>query len=153
MRNKIFVCKDFDRSIPVLLIDFNKEYISDDYVLQAEAIINNLKDSTTDILLSVGGEAIIELHTVEYNLLGDWFAEQELFIKNMKSSLNGSTIQLCGIFRELCLVEVAALLNKHGIKAIIIDNDDYSISATCSVDEGDTLENRINEVGCQLEYI
>ena len=53
------------------------------------------------------------------------------------------------------MVEVASLIIKSGynIKPVIIENDNYSISAIYSVAEGDTLENRIIECGHAFRYI
>lgn len=65
----------------------------------------------------------------------------------MKAKLKDNTqIQLIGDYRELCIVAAAKLLVETELKPIITDNAMYSISAIYSVQEGDTLESRINVV-------
>lgn len=39
------------------------------------------------------------------------------------------------------------------IEPIIVNNDKYSVSAIYSVQEGDTLENRLAECNCSAKYI
>ena len=39
------------------------------------------------------------------------------------------------------------------VEPIIVNNDKYSVSAIYSVQEGDTLENRLAECNCSAKYI
>ena len=89
-------------------------------------------------------------------LLPDWTQADGIpFLKALVALFpEGGSIQLCGLYRELCLVSVAHLILKHtNLEPIIVANDDYSISATYSVAEGETLAVRIAECGGILQEV
>lgn len=146
-RNEVQVSKLLDENIPVLIVDFDNFNLScaedKKEALKISRNLINIKDIYTT---SKDNSPITELHN--YKKLNDWtIGNGELFLSDLADSGVKEKIQLCGIYRELCIVEVASLIKKSAlnIEPIIIDNDDYSISAVCSVAEGDTLENRLLE--------
>lgn len=152
------VTEHFSSNLPVLLIDFNLLNLVDEEEFQAafnvwnHLVQNGLKQAIYQTCQT--DKALLE--TSAYPLLPDWTLEEgKPFLEALVARFpERSTIQLCGIYRELCMVSVAHLiLQQTTLDPIIIIDDNYSISATYSVAEGETLETRIIECGGILKEV
>lgn len=113
----IYLKKEIIPHIPILLVDFSEDQI--DGLPEAQIIIKTLKKSNNRIYTSQEGEPVFEGINLPY-----WFTN----IKEVSNTLP-KVIQICGLYRELCLYQLASFLVPEKIP-IIIDNDNYSIGAS-----------------------
>lgn len=157
-RNTIVVSKELRNDIPVILVDFDKVNLEfEDELTLALEVIKNLNSSYNGTIYHTCFDNNPIDEASHYQTLEYWGKNKGLDLIEDLAAMEciPKEVQLCGIYRELCIVEVASILKRSylPIEPIIIDNDDYTISATCSVSEGDTLENRINECGFSIQYL
>ena len=153
---EILVSETIDKSLPVVIVDFDYFNLVDvDDINWALSIVNNLKSAKNIYATSKDNNPIKEV--ASFKKLSDWSKDKgDLFLKDLSEEFpDGTAVQLCGVYRELCIVEVANLIKRSNlnIEPIIVNNDKYSISAIYSVQEGDTLENRLAECNCSAKYI
>ena len=153
---EILVSETIDKSLPVVIVDFDYFNLVDvDDINWALSIVDNLKSAKNIYTTSKDNNSIKEV--ASFKKLSDWSKDKgDLFLKDLSDEFpDGTAVQLCGIYRELCIVEVANLIKRSNlnIEPIIVNNDKYSISAIYSVQEGDTLENRLAECNCSAKYI
>lgn len=113
----IYLSKEIDLEIPILLVDFSKDEILG--VPEAQEVISNLEKLNTKIYTTQNGNPVYPGLNLPY-----WFSDFEEF-----SRLIPETIQICGLYKELCLYQLASFLIPKKTP-IIIDNDKYSISAS-----------------------
>lgn len=157
-QEKIFVSKNIKKDAPILIVDFDDVNLADpEDMAKAKGIVSNIKNlNPNKVFYTLSNDCVIS-DLSNCVKLGDWTENDGAeFINDLSSySLDGMELQICGMYRELCIVEVANMIKRSNlnIEPIIIDNDDYSISATYSVQEGDTLENRLAECNCYIENI
>lgn len=153
--NEILVSKRLDKSVPLLIVDFDSfNLASPSDKNDALRILNNLNGVVSIYTTSKDNNPITQLQY--HKKLHDWsVGGGESFLLDLGNAEVKSKIQICGIYRELCIVEVASIIKKSAldIEPIIIDNDDYSISAEYSVKFGDTLENRLLEHGLNIKLV
>lgn len=154
--SEVLISKTVDFNIPTIIIDFDLFNLEDiDYKKKANSIIENFK--YFDMVYTTSKDNMPLTRLKIYNKLTDWtINDGKCFLRDLADlSHRIKNIQLCGIFRELCIVEVARIIKASAlnIEPIIIDNDDYSISALYSVRSGDTLENRLSEEGLKPKHI
>lgn len=131
----ILLSEKIDPNIPILLVDFSEDEIQG--LPEAQVIISNLKKLKTKIYTTQDGDPVFQGKNLPY-----WFRNFEEF-----SKLIPDTIQICGLYKELCLFQLASFLVPHKIP-IIIDNDKYSIGAseeTIAETPWISFENRIKE--------
>ncbi len=117
----VYLSKKIIPCIPVLLVDFSEEEITC-CISQAQQVILNLAKLDTDIYVSQEGRSVFPGYSLPY-----WWLSGKLNPEFVK--LVPNIIQICGLYKELCLFQVAFLLKNDKIP-IIIDSADYTISAS-----------------------
>lgn len=113
----IYLSKKIDLEIPILLVDFSKDEILD--VPEAQDVISNLEELNTKIYTTQNGNPVYPGINLPY-----WFTDFDNFSKFLPE-----TIQICGLYKELCLYQLASFLASEKTP-IIIDNDKYSVGAS-----------------------
>lgn len=150
MINNIFVSKNICSHLPVLIIGLDYNAVNEWSLQRYINIVSNIQSLSNIKFISADDS----FYSYSFPKIRDWFNNLDGFIDDIKNILgNNRYLQLVGDYKELCIVSVAKLLKENGYEPIIIDNDLYSISAIASVEEGDTLENRIIEEGFSVEEI
>lgn len=147
------VISELKEEIPVLVVDLDDKSIraDEDIRQRAYSVANNIENINNEIYVTTacGSKSLLRSYQ---HCFPDWFSCREAFMESVKL-FSIDRIQLAGIYKELCIVEVAKILQENDIEVYILDNDLYSISAEASAMEGDDLENRLKEVGCKYRYI
>lgn len=119
----IYVSKQINLQLPVLLVDFSPEEIEG--IPEAQHVLANLaklKKQNVKIYTTQDGPPVFPGYNLPY-----WFNAGKLNAEF--SELVPDVIQICGLYKELCLFQLASLLQNKKTP-IIIDNDDYTIGAT-----------------------
>lgn len=149
----VHVISELKEEIPILVVDLDDKSIRDDKSIQERAylVANNIENINNKIYVTSSCGSTSLVHSYKH-CFPDWFSCTEVFLESLRL-FSIDRIQLAGIYKELCIVEVAKILQENDIEVYILDNDLYSISAEASVVEGDDLENRLKEVGCKYRYV
>lgn len=158
LHNEILISNEIDKNIPIIVIGLEDYYIGD------EDCQNSINDICKN-LISLDSSSIYVSHSSEYPMLEEmsnfyylpnWHeGNSKEFIEIISTQFENQSIQLVGIYRELCLTQAASIIkgNIPNIEPIIINNDSYSVSATYSVMHGDTIDRMLVEKNFLPRYI
>jgi hypothetical protein len=131
---QILLSYEVNPKIPVLLVDLSDEDIweKDETYSHAMTITMNLarlqESNQLKIYTTHSGKDLPFVNILDHQKLPFWFSKGRLnpdFLQNIRET----KIQLCGLYRELCLFQLAALLLKADKTPIVIDSDHYSVPA------------------------
>ena len=161
LKKEVSVTSKIDFNLPILVIGFeeNEEIELDlDERRHMNKIANNInthfnKDSIY-IPYSDSNTIIPELNGGIF--LPDWFKnDSKEFIAELSSKNIGDKIQIVGMHRELCVTQAATIIKKNipNLEPIIIEHDNYTISAIYSAAEGDTIDQILYEHELLPRYI
>lgn len=122
-KNYVGIVERAHPGIPLLLIDFD------------DCSINDVIDSSKayDICRTIGNRFTYCTYDRAYNkfyhlekmslkLLPYWNTDKDEFIEEIKK-IPGDVIQLCGIYKELCVLKVASIITECTNKQVIIVNE------------------------------